>query len=277
MQKLKELIKLNNLCNFQLFASSIERNIRHQKLRNCWVAKKLMSRTSPVKFRVFRREFLRNHSMNRTQIFRENECNIPAGTCTQIHLLFSLGAHNLSRRIRSKTTRQANHCSQMATKTQPRGTSFISGTPAKSIHSTQDWRRPARWSTWAHARVHELHALPASNESCVLATCVPRSWGNLRCWVLHEASFSKNDSCATDGSRKREVGVRAAWRVARENTFTGAAHEAFWRIGTRSESDGSQWGTCHATVRFENSLCALRCTEGSSSNEEVWCWLCISC
>ena len=72
MQKLKELIKLSNLCNFQLFASSIEGNIRHQKLRNCWVAKKLMSRTSPVKFRVFRREFLRNHSMNWTQIFREN-------------------------------------------------------------------------------------------------------------------------------------------------------------------------------------------------------------
>ena len=72
MQKLKELIKLSNLYNFQLFASSIEGNIRHQKLRNCWVAKKLMSRTSPVKFRVFRREFLRNHSMNWTQIFREN-------------------------------------------------------------------------------------------------------------------------------------------------------------------------------------------------------------
>ena len=72
MQKLKELIKLSNLCNFQLFASSIEGNIRHQKLRNCWGAKKLMSRTSPVKFRVFRREFLRNHSMNWTQIFREN-------------------------------------------------------------------------------------------------------------------------------------------------------------------------------------------------------------
>ena len=43
-----------------------------QKLRNCWVAKKLMSRTSAVKFGVFRREFLRNHSMNWTQIFREN-------------------------------------------------------------------------------------------------------------------------------------------------------------------------------------------------------------
>ena len=69
MKKLKELIKLRN---FQLFASSIEGNIRHQKLRNCWVAKKLMSRTSPVKFRVFKREFLRNHSMNWTQIFREN-------------------------------------------------------------------------------------------------------------------------------------------------------------------------------------------------------------
>ena len=72
MQKLKELIKLSNLCNFQLFASIIEGNIRHQKLRNCWVAKTLMSRTSPVKFRVFRTEFLRNHSMNWTQILREN-------------------------------------------------------------------------------------------------------------------------------------------------------------------------------------------------------------
>ena len=50
MQKLKELIKLSNLWNIQLFASSLEGNIRHQKLRNCWVAKKFMSRTSPVKF-----------------------------------------------------------------------------------------------------------------------------------------------------------------------------------------------------------------------------------
>ena len=72
MQKLKELIKLGNLCNIQLFASNIEGNIRHKKLRNCWVAKKLISRTSPVKFGVFGREFLRNHSMNWTQIFREN-------------------------------------------------------------------------------------------------------------------------------------------------------------------------------------------------------------
>ena len=72
MQKLKELIKLSNLCNFQLSASSIEENISHQKLRNCWVAKKLMSHIFPLKFRGFRREFLRNHSMNWTQIFSEN-------------------------------------------------------------------------------------------------------------------------------------------------------------------------------------------------------------
>ena len=72
MQKLKELIKLSNLCKFQLFASSIEGNIRHQKLRNCCVAKKLMSPTFPLKFQVFRSEFLRNHSMDWTQIFREN-------------------------------------------------------------------------------------------------------------------------------------------------------------------------------------------------------------
>ena len=69
MTKLKDLIKLSD---FQLFASGIEGNNSHQKLRNCWVAKKFMSHTSPVKFRVFRRKFLRNHSMFWTQIFREN-------------------------------------------------------------------------------------------------------------------------------------------------------------------------------------------------------------
>ena len=72
MQKLKDLIQLSDLCNFQLFASSIEGNNSHQKLRNCWVAKKLMSHTSPVKFRVFRREFPRDQSMYCDQIFREN-------------------------------------------------------------------------------------------------------------------------------------------------------------------------------------------------------------
>ena len=74
MQKLKELIKLklSNICNFQLFASNIEGNISHQKLRICWVAKKLMSHTSSVKFRVFRREILRNHSVYWVQIFRDN-------------------------------------------------------------------------------------------------------------------------------------------------------------------------------------------------------------
>ena len=72
MQKLKELIKVSNLCNFQLFASDIERNISHQNLPNCWVAKKLMSHTFSVKFRVFRREFLRNHSVHWGQIFRDN-------------------------------------------------------------------------------------------------------------------------------------------------------------------------------------------------------------
>ena len=69
---LKELINLSNLCKFQLFASNIEGNISHQKLRNCWVAKKLMSHTFSVKFQVFRREFLSNHSMYWAQIFREN-------------------------------------------------------------------------------------------------------------------------------------------------------------------------------------------------------------
>ena len=72
MQKLKELIKLSNLRNFQLYTSNIEGNISHQKLRNCCVAKKLMSHTFSVKFRVFRREFLRNHSVYWAQIFRDN-------------------------------------------------------------------------------------------------------------------------------------------------------------------------------------------------------------
>ena len=56
MQKLKELIKLSDLCNFQRFASSIEGNISHQKLRNCWVAKKLMSHTFPV-FKFLEKNF----------------------------------------------------------------------------------------------------------------------------------------------------------------------------------------------------------------------------
>ena len=89
MQELKELIKLSNLCNFQLFASSIEGNIRHQKLRNYWVAKKLMSRTSAVKFRVFRREFLQNHWMNWTQIFREN-LNCYALSIFRVFILLAL-------------------------------------------------------------------------------------------------------------------------------------------------------------------------------------------
>ena len=33
MQKLKELIKLSDLCNFQLFASSIGGNISHQTVK----------------------------------------------------------------------------------------------------------------------------------------------------------------------------------------------------------------------------------------------------
>ena len=72
MQKLKELIKLSSLCNSQLFASNIEGNISHQKLWNCLVVKMLMSHTFSVKFRVFRRECLRNHSVYWAQIFRDN-------------------------------------------------------------------------------------------------------------------------------------------------------------------------------------------------------------
>ena len=50
--------------------SHLKGNIRHQKLRNCCVSKKLMSHIFFVKFRVFRREFLQNHWVYRAQIFR---------------------------------------------------------------------------------------------------------------------------------------------------------------------------------------------------------------
>ena len=43
-------------------------------IKNCEIAGLKVNEPtiSPVKFRVFRREFLQNHSMNWTQIFREN-------------------------------------------------------------------------------------------------------------------------------------------------------------------------------------------------------------
>ena len=63
---------LNNLCNFQLIKSNIEGSISHLKLRNCWVAKKVMSHTFFVKLRVFKRGFFRNHSVYRAQLFRDN-------------------------------------------------------------------------------------------------------------------------------------------------------------------------------------------------------------
>ena len=56
----------------QFFSSLLEGNISHQKLRNCCVAKQLMTHTFSVKFRVFRKEFLRNRSVYWAQIFRDN-------------------------------------------------------------------------------------------------------------------------------------------------------------------------------------------------------------
>ena len=50
----------------------IEENISYQKLRNCCVAKNLISHTFSVKFRVFRRDFLRNQSVYWAQIFRDS-------------------------------------------------------------------------------------------------------------------------------------------------------------------------------------------------------------
>ena len=75
IQKLKELITWGNLHNFQLFASNFEEN---RKLRKCWVAKNVMSHTFFVKFRVFRREFLRNHSVYRALSFSITDCNCHA-------------------------------------------------------------------------------------------------------------------------------------------------------------------------------------------------------
>ena len=44
MHKLNSRVEeLINLCNFQLFASNNQGNSSHQKLQNCWVAKRLMS------------------------------------------------------------------------------------------------------------------------------------------------------------------------------------------------------------------------------------------
>ena len=68
IQRLKELINLNNSCNFQFIKSNIEGNIGHLKLPNCWMTKKLMSHTFFVEFRVSKREFLRNHSVYQAQI-----------------------------------------------------------------------------------------------------------------------------------------------------------------------------------------------------------------
>ena len=53
MQKLKDLIKLSNLCNFQFFASNIEGNISHQKLRNGPFARWHHLILRPESFRVF--------------------------------------------------------------------------------------------------------------------------------------------------------------------------------------------------------------------------------
>ena len=57
---------------FSAFESNIEGSISHLKLRNCWVAKKVMSHAFFATFRVFKRGFLWNHSVYRAQLFRDN-------------------------------------------------------------------------------------------------------------------------------------------------------------------------------------------------------------
>ena len=72
MQKLKGLIKLSNLCNFSPLQAILKDISAIKNCRHYYVAKNLMSHTLSVKFRVFRREFLRNHLVYWTQIFRDN-------------------------------------------------------------------------------------------------------------------------------------------------------------------------------------------------------------
>ena len=151
---------------------------------------------------------------------------------------FILGAYNLSHRIWPEASLQTNYSPKMVIKTQPRGTSNLAGTAAKSIHPTQDWRRPAGWSSETHASVHKLYALPAPHKTRIFATRFLRSWRNLRFWCFHGTGVSKANSRPTDGSWKREVCVLAAWRVACQDIAPRAAHEAFWTIRICGESHG---------------------------------------
>ena len=45
---------------------------KYQKLRYCWLAKKLLNHTFFVKLRNFKRAFLRSHSIYQAQCFRDN-------------------------------------------------------------------------------------------------------------------------------------------------------------------------------------------------------------
>ena len=45
---------------------------KYQKLRYCWLAKKLLNHTFFVKLRNFKRTFLRSHSIYQAQCFRDN-------------------------------------------------------------------------------------------------------------------------------------------------------------------------------------------------------------
>ena len=51
--KVERADKLEQFVQFLLFASNIVGNISHRKFRNCWVAKKLISHTFFVKFRLY--------------------------------------------------------------------------------------------------------------------------------------------------------------------------------------------------------------------------------
>ena len=97
---------------FLAYASNIEGNIIHQKLRNGCVAKKLIGRTFSVKFRVFRRESLPNHSVYWAQIFRDN-WNCYALSIFSVFILFASSdsdKHNIFGGLKKVKPRFPYHC-----------------------------------------------------------------------------------------------------------------------------------------------------------------------
>ena len=70
--KVERADKVGQFVQFSALCEQYWKKYQPPKLRNCCVAKKLISHTFSVKFLVFRREFLPNHSLYWAQIFRDN-------------------------------------------------------------------------------------------------------------------------------------------------------------------------------------------------------------